>query len=1130
MCGLKNKLIDDDWCNYIKTFDFITLTETHTTSDVDIPDLFVNYDLYWCHAVKTSEQARGSGGILVMVKKCFSSLVQKLTVNCDNVIVLRLSKRVLGSDSDCLFVSVYVPPTGSSYYNVTESNCLISDIESCVLDLLTEHEDIEDIICNGDFNARTGIKQANINYWQDLENNGNEGLGISEGDLFLENRVSQDLSINDFGKKLLEFCLLFDLKIVNGCDPWDTEGKLTYTSIHGNSLVDYFLVSNGLFKLISKLTVTDRSDSDHMPVELYFYSTPEPIMNGESRPTLSTVRKNKFVWQESKKEEVIAQLESAHIRERLEWAEQLLADSVDESLSVFNTTLLETAKCMVKTTCVGNEKQRKSPWFDKECREKKRRVNKLLKKYRNSKVNGDFILYQEARKDYKITLRDKANRYKEIQAERLVSTTNNSKEFWSEVRKYRANKRLTKNNISLQEWINYFDKVLNEGVEIGPNDEAEAGQNNDEDVDSSIEVLDADITTEEVSKAINKMKNNKAAGPDGIVAELIKLAENNVVHYLTKLFNKIFQSGSFPREWTRSIIIPIHKKGDPSLSDNYRGISLLSIISKVYTFVLNNRLKQWSEENNIINDAQEGFRKGRSTINHIFTLHALIEKQFLSDSKLYVAFMDFRKCYDTINRNILWSVLLKSGVQGKMLRALRGIYSSVQACVLGNEGLSEYFQCLQGLKQGCILSPELFSLLINDLALEILSKARHGVSLGVAEIELFLLLFADDLTLIATTIVGLQNQLNVLHTATVRLGLTINLEKSKVVVFRKGGFLGCRERWFFGGGQLDVVNSFKFLGLIFSTRLSFIAAMEDAATRAKKCTVEILRALRKINCISPVVFFKLFDSQVTPILLYGAEVWGYKQFVSVERVHLFACKSFLRVCNKTPNDVVYGELGRFPLYITALIKCVKYWLKLLSQPENCYSKKCYNMLLMLHNRGKATWASHVRNILVNNGFEQVWLFGCGSEKLFVRELRERLFSSFIHGWFTHISTSENVGMYGTFKSVFVREKYTMCIKSESYRSALARFRMGVSEINKHKFRFSKNRQEKCCKFCKQKIEDEIHFVFVCPKYGDLRSKFLYFVRPEEHNETLVNMLNTDNEELIKKLAMYIFFAQKSRSR
>ena len=182
-----------------------------------------------------------------MVKKCFSFGVSKMSINCDNVIfVLKISKSIVGSDSDCLFLSTYVPPIGSNYYELAESNCLISDIGKCVLDLLTEHENVENIICNGDFNARSGLRQTNFNYWQGVGNDEDRG----RDELYLDNRVSQDTFINDFGRKLLEFCLLFDLNIVNGSAPWDTEGKFTYISTHGNSLIDYFLESNGLSKRI----------------------------------------------------------------------------------------------------------------------------------------------------------------------------------------------------------------------------------------------------------------------------------------------------------------------------------------------------------------------------------------------------------------------------------------------------------------------------------------------------------------------------------------------------------------------------------------------------------------------------------------------------------------------------------------------------------------------------------------------------------------------------------------------------------------------------------------------------------------------------------------------------------------
>ena len=135
------------------------------------------------------------------------------------------------------------------------------------------------------------------------------------------------------------------------------------------------------------------------------------------------------------------------------------------------------------------------------------------------------------------------------------------------------------------------------------------------------------------------------------------------------------------------------------------------------------------------------------------------------------------------------------------------------------------FHCLQGLKQGCLASPILFSLLVNELANEIFAKARHGIPLGPTDIELFLLLFADDLTLLASTVIGLQSQLNVLSVAAERLCLTLNLDMA--IVFRKkGGFLAAKEKWFLGGAVLEVVNKYKYLELTFSTGHSFAAAME----------------------------------------------------------------------------------------------------------------------------------------------------------------------------------------------------------------------------------------------------------------------------------------------------------------
>ena len=137
----------------------------------------------------------------------------------------------------------------------------------------------------------------------------------------------------------------------------------------------------------------------------------------------------------------------------------------------------------------------------------------------------------------------------------------------------------------------------------------------------------------------------------------------------------------------------------------------------------------------------------------------------------------------------------------------------------------------------------------------------------------------------------------------------------------------------------------------------------------------------------------------------------------------------LDVLNKTPNDVVYGELGRYPLRISAATRCLKYWFKLLRQPANVYSRKEYStMLLKMHEGGAVTWVTHVKSILCDNGFEQVWLFGCGNEKYLFRELKERLYSSFGHGWRNHLESSDKI--HCTANTIFIlKEKHTLICNS-----------------------------------------------------------------------------------------------------
>ena len=194
----------------------------------------------------------------------------------------------------------------------------------------------------------------------------------------------------------------------------------------------------------------------------------------------------------------------------------------------------------------------------------------------------------------------------------------------------------------------------------------------------------------------------------------------------------------------------------------------------------------------------------------------------------------------------------KKGIQGKMQYAPEYVcyIASIKACVRcsGNK-LKDYFECFQGLKQGCLCSPVLFTCFINELVNDITRDGSHRSQLFPNQIEIFLMLFADDLALLSSPVIGLQNQLNLLYESSRRLGLKVNTDKIKIIVFHKGGHLTSRESWYLREQKLEVVCKYKYLGLNFFTLLSFNIGTEDFVSQAKKkATIEILKALRTNGC------------------------------------------------------------------------------------------------------------------------------------------------------------------------------------------------------------------------------------------------------------------------------------------
>ena len=610
---------------------------------------------------------------------------------------------------------------------------------------------------------------------------------------------------------------------------------------------------------------------------------------------------------------------------------------------------------------------------------------------------------------------------------------------------------------------------------------------------------------------------------------MLKSTSSEVTPFLTALFQHIFKNHIFPTEWAKSIIVPVYKKGDINDCNNYRPISLTSLFSKMYTNILNRRLTSFVESKNILPVEQAGFREKYSTVDHIFTLYAMINKQFSMDRKLYVAFVDYSKCFDTVNKHALFNVLEKNGITGSILECIKSIYENVFACIKNCDEFSAFFECPIGLKQGCMLSPRLFTIFISEVSKALNSTCSSGFQFLSNLAIIHHLFFADDIILVSDTAQGLQQKLNILEQQSKRLGVTVNLEKTKIIVFRKGGFLSKYERWFYGGHPVEVVNRYVYLGFEFTTRMSIKTSLSSFILKAKHALNALFKTLGTIECQETNVFFKLFDSKIAPILSYSSEFWGVFNIEDIEKVHTLAIKRFLNVSNHSSNSIVYAETGRVPLHINHTISSLKYWFKLLKKPDTHLSKQAYLMLLDHCNKGKDNWTTKIKNVLCENGFGVVWMNGgVENENYVLSEIKERLTDIFLQNWNSKMTNNEHWQLYHSFKS-FVTPEYYLSSRAFDFklRSCLAQFRCGVSRINTHRYRYYTNESLKMCPFCPHQLETEIHSVFVCDAYDTIRSKFLPQKFIDKANaQTLKILISNESYQLILSKYLLAMFSKR----
>ena len=485
--------------------------------------------------------------------------------------------------------------------------------------------------------------------------------------------------------------------------------------------------------------------------------------------------------------------------------------------------------------------------------------------------------------------------------------------------------------------------------------------------------LNCPITREELSSTVKLLKSGKASSSDMISNEILKSLDSEHMSCLLKLYNSCLTQGKYP--WNISIITPLHKKGNKSDPDNYRAVAVSSVIGKLFSTILLDRMIRYRKINHPDPPNQLGFTKKAQTLDHIFTLNTITEKYKKLKKPVYAIFVDFKKAFDSVCRQALFYKLSRMGLTGNFYNVLRNMYSNSYAYIKLSGHISKRIQIKKGTEQGHPLSPDLFKIFLSDLSPLLDLESENCPKLLDKLISH--LLWADDMILLSLDRKTAQNQLNVLERFCNEWGIEVNEIKTQAVIFNeKFSDNTSTPQFKINDKILKNVTSYCYLGIHLSSNGSMSLAQNNLKLSAVRAFLGLKRTVMRSK-LSFKAISNLFNSLIKPILLYGAPIWtpinpilknitkdfsnnttqnqlGTKLFQKIsrtpqEQVHLSFLKWALGVHRKSSNVGCWGETGRYPLIYEAMQTSLKYFnrLKHLDKNTLAYLALCEQIKLNL---------------------------------------------------------------------------------------------------------------------------------------------------------------------------------------
>jgi hypothetical protein len=428
---------------------------------------------------------------------------------------------------------------------------------------------------------------------------------------------------------------------------------------------------------------------------------------------------------------------------------------------------------------------------------------------------------------------------------------------------------------------------------------------------ASAAVLNNDITLEEVHDSLQRLHRGKAVGCDGVSAEVLKEGGPAMVESLHYLCSLAFIAADVPMDWLRGVVVPLHKDGDRRAPLNYRPITLLSLVGKVYTGVLCERLTQWAEQRGVIVPEQGGFRAKRGCPEQVFALTELIKMRQRQKKDTYACFIDIKKAYDTVWHAGLQAKLKQYGIHGRMHEALSSLYAGCESTIRlgGVLGHTEFFPIETGVRQGCILSPLLYSLFINGAAVELKGKlSACGVPVG-PHARLTLLLYADDIVLLSESEAGVSQLMAALHAYSVLWRFEINHAKCGLMCFRWAGSRLPTSHIRLGGQLVAWVPTYKYLGIELHCGVAFKQYRKRALLSAQRAANAVSGMGMYSGKLGVPLGVQVYKAMVRPLLEYCAEVTSMSAWKDAEQLQASMAKRILGVTPRTSSTAARGELG-----------------------------------------------------------------------------------------------------------------------------------------------------------------------------------------------------------------------------